>query len=73
LDSSAADAEHLQQNYITGFVFSDDNNSKLNLSDEWYENFEDAFETLSIEDAIKDEEMQVDNRNLILSENQSFD
>lgn len=73
LDSSGADAEHLQQNYIMGFVFSDDNNSKLNLSDEWYENFEDAFETLSIEDAIKDEEMQVDNRNLILNENQSFD
>lgn len=39
LESSGDDANHLQQNYIMGFVFSDEQgNSILNLSEEWYQN-----------------------------------
>jgi len=65
LESSGDDAEHLQQNYIMGFVFTDDNgNQSIVLSDEWYEKFEDVYETLDSEDAINEAEMQIDNRNL---------
>jgi len=65
LESSGDDADHLQQNYIMGFVFTDDNgNQSIVLSDEWYEKFEDVYETLDSEDAINEAEMQIDNRNL---------
>ncbi len=48
-----------------GFVFTDDNgNQSIVLSDEWYEKFEDVYETLDSEDAINEAEMQIDNRNL---------
>lgn len=52
LESSSADVNHLQQNYIMGFVFND---NELYLSDEWSENF----------DAIKEEDMQIDKRSIV--------
>lgn len=64
LDSSGADANHLQQNYIMGFVFVDMNNTlQINLTDEWYENLEEAYQNLNIIDAINESDMQVDIRN----------
>jgi hypothetical protein len=69
LESSGENAEHLQQNYIMGFVFPQPNGSlKLDLTDEWFDNFADAYTTLSVENAINESDMQIDNRNLIVNE-----
>jgi len=62
LESSSADVNHLQQNYIMGFVFCE---NELCLSDEWSENFEEALNTVDSNDAIKEEDMQIDKRNVI--------
>ncbi len=68
LDSSGKDANHLQQNYIMGFVFTQpDGSLKLDLTDEWYDNFNDVCETLSPADSIVENEMQIDNRNVIVN------
>lgn len=67
LDSSGKDANHLQQNYIMGFVFTQNNGSQiLNITDEWYDDFNEVCETLSLADAINEAEMQVDNRHVIV-------
>jgi hypothetical protein len=69
LDSSGKDANHLQQNYIMGFVFPQaDNSLTLDLTDEWYDSFDDVCETIDISDAVKENEMQIDNRNIIIEE-----
>lgn len=65
LDSSGADVNHLQQNYIMGFIFD----NSLSLTSEWYENFEEGVATLNEEDAVKEEEMQVDIRNSFVETN----
>jgi len=63
LESSGDDPNHLQQNYIMGFVFTDQNNNQIfNLSEEWYDNLNDVYETLTSEDAVNQNEMQIDNR-----------
>jgi len=63
LDSSESNVEHLQQNYIMGFVFYDEKGkSDFNLSEEWYENFDDAYKTLDKKDAINERDMQKDTR-----------
>ena len=67
LDSSGENAEHLQQNYIMGFVFpQEDGSLKLDLTTEWFENFDDVFATLSTENAINKSDMQIDNRNIMV-------
>jgi hypothetical protein len=67
LDSSGKDANHLQQNYIMGFVFTQiDGSLKLDLTDEWYDNFDEVCETLAVTDSIDESEMQIDNRNVII-------
>lgn len=67
LESSGDDANHLQQNYIMGFVFAkEDGSLDLKLSDEWYDSFEVVYDTLNSEDSIKKDEMQIDNRTLIV-------
>lgn len=69
LASSGDDENHLQQNYIMGFVFPQPNGTlKLDLSDEWNESFKEAYETLKVADAVNETEMQIDNRNLIVEE-----
>lgn len=69
LESSGKDPNHLQQNYIMGFVFvQPDNSLRLNLSDEWYDSFNEVCKTLTENDAIKDNEMQIDNRNIIIQD-----
>jgi len=69
LESSGSDVNHLQQNYIMGFVFIDEKGSEvLSITDEWFDNFEDAYETLDCKDAVLEKDMQEDNRNIISSE-----
>lgn len=65
LESSGADVNHLQQNYIMGFVF---NNNELCLSDEWSDNFEEILGTVGTSNAIKEQDMQIDNRNVVYDE-----
>lgn len=67
LESSGEDANHLQQNYIMGFIFTQDDGSlKLEVTDEWSDNLTEIFETINIADAVDEEHMQVDNRNLLV-------
>ncbi|APB34702.1 hypothetical protein GlitD10_2368 [Gloeomargarita lithophora Alchichica-D10] len=69
LESSGDDENHLQQNYIMGFVFTDESgNATLSITDDWYESLNDVYQTLKKEDSIKEDEMQVDNRYLIAEE-----
>ena len=65
LESSGADVNHLQQNYIMGFVF---NNNELCLSDEWSDNFDEVLGTVDISNAIEEQDMQIDNRNVVYEE-----
>lgn len=63
LDSSASNENHLQQNYVMGFVFSqEDGNLQLDLSDEWNDNFDTVYETLNHDNAISTDDWQIDNR-----------
>ncbi len=69
LESSRDDENHLQQNYIMGFVFTDESgNARLSITDDWYENLNDVYQTLKEKDSVKEDEMQVDNRYLITEE-----
>jgi hypothetical protein len=69
LESSGENAEHLQQNYIMGFAFPQtDGSLKLDLTDEWFDNFADVYATLSTENSVNEDDMQIDNRNLIIDE-----
>ncbi|MEW5985619.1 MAG: hypothetical protein AB1791_03200 [Chloroflexota bacterium] len=69
LESSGDDPNHLQQNYIMGFVFTDGRGRQsLSITEEWYEDFSEVYETLNPEDSVNEEDMQIDNRYVILSE-----
>jgi hypothetical protein len=69
LESSGKDPNHLQQNYIMGFVFSQaDGSLKLDLTDEWSDNFSEVCDNIAATDAIDETEMQIDNRNIIIEE-----
>lgn len=63
LESSGDDPNHLQQNYIVGLVFCQtDREEYLSLSDDWSEDFIEAYQTLDPGDSIREEDMQVDTR-----------
>jgi len=63
LESSSDDPNHLQQNYIMGFVFTDGEGvPTLSITEEWSEDLNDIYETLNPNDSVKEEDMQVDNR-----------
>lgn len=63
LDSSGDDANHLQQNYIMGFIFTDNaGNLILNTTQDWFEDLNEVIQTLDPNDAINENEMQVDFR-----------
>lgn len=67
LDSSGKDANHLQQNYIMGFVFPQaDGSLELDLTDEWNEDFNEVYETLDKADGVNENEMQIDHRNIVV-------
>jgi uncharacterized protein YfkK (UPF0435 family) len=52
-----------------GFVFTDESgNARLSITDDWYENLNDVYQTLKEKDSVKEDEMQVDNRYLITEE-----
>ena len=69
LEPSSKDSNHLQQNYIMGFVFPQvDGSLKLDLTDEWFDDFVDVCDTLSTENAVNENDMQIDNRNIIIDE-----
>jgi len=71
LESSGDDPNHLQQNYVMGFVFIDKKgNSVLSISEEWYEDFIEVYETLNREDCVHAEDMQIDNRYIVPNENE---
>ena len=61
LESSGGNEDHLQQNYIMGFVFK----SQIAYSDEWNDDFLKVYDTLNEEDSIKETDMQIDNRQFI--------
>ena len=66
LESSGDDPEHLQQNYVMGFVFTDaDGRTNLSITDEWYDDFDAVYETVRPEDSVCEEDMQVDHRRMI--------
>jgi len=69
LESSGDDPNHLQQNYIMGFVFTDEQgNMTLNITDDWYGDLSDVFDTLDPEDCVKEKDMQIDNRYFVVNE-----
>jgi hypothetical protein len=69
LESSGDDANHLQQNYVVGFVFTDENGeNKLSLTEDWFEELKEVYETLLSQDAVNEEDMQIDNRNLVVED-----
>ncbi|OQY80612.1 MAG: hypothetical protein B6D41_20780 [Chloroflexi bacterium UTCFX4] len=69
LESSGADPNHLQQNYVMGFVFTDEvGNPVLNITEEWYEDLNEVYATLDHEECIKEEDMQLDNRYMVFSD-----
>lgn len=71
LESSGDDPNHLQQNYIMGFIFTDEQgNTTLHITDDWYEDLNDVYDTLDLEDAINENDMQIDNRYVVLNENE---
>jgi hypothetical protein len=74
LDSSGGYSDHLQQNYIIGFVFMDDKaNDVLSITEDWYEDLNDVYATLNDEDAIDEQEMQIDSRKVILINEEETD
>jgi hypothetical protein len=53
-----------------GFAFTNDRSEQvLSLTEEWYDNFMDIYETLNVEDSINEEDMQIDNR-ILFSDDQ---
>jgi hypothetical protein len=65
LESSSDHPEHLQQNYVLGFVtVSDEGKEELHLADEWEEDFSRVYETLLSSEAVSETDMQVDTRYL---------
>jgi hypothetical protein len=71
LESSGDDPNHLQQNYIMGFVFTNDAGKlTLNITDEWYDDLNEVYDTLDTEDSINEDDMQIDNRYAQLNDNE---
>lgn len=68
LESSGDDPNHLQQNYIMGFVFTNDKgNMSLSITDDWCEDLNEVFEDLTSEDSVKEKDMQIDNRCFVVN------
>ena len=69
LESSGDDPNHLQQNYIMGFIFTgEQGNPTLTITDDWYEDLKDVYDTLDAEDSVDEDDMQIDNRYIVLDE-----
>ncbi|MDR0628476.1 MAG: hypothetical protein LBG24_02315 [Treponema sp.] len=71
LESSGDNEDHLQQNYIMGFVFTGkDGKPQFNFSEEWYEDFNKVYETINKKDAVNESDMQKDIRVFISDEDE---
>jgi hypothetical protein len=71
LESSGDDPNHLQQNYVMGFVFiNEQGEPTLHITDDWYEDLNEVYDTLNPQDAVNEDEMQVDNRYMIVNEDE---
>ena len=63
LDSSGGDENHLQQNYIIGFVLIDQHGQEtLSLTDEWHTDFDAVYATLTPARSVSEQDMQIDSR-----------
>ena len=63
LSSSEQDSNHLKQNYIIGFVITDDQGkTHLSLDEEWIQNLNVALKNLDPKKSILEKDMQIDNR-----------
>ncbi|RME89607.1 MAG: hypothetical protein D6770_04130 [Anaerolineae bacterium] len=63
LSPSGSDPNHLQQNYVIGFVFEDEQGvPTLSVSEEWLDDFMEVYATLRPEDSVEEKDMQVDTR-----------
>ena len=52
-----------------GFVFTDEHGTtNLSITDDWYEDLNDVYDTLDPEGCVKEEDMQIDNRYIVVSE-----
>jgi hypothetical protein len=66
LEPTNGNEEHLKQNYIMGFIFTDENSKpQFELSEEWFEDFNEAYRTINAKDAICESDMQKDLRTII--------
>lgn len=62
LEVSSSNENHLQQNYIVGFIFPMEN-EQISIDERyWYHNLEDAYNSLNINLSINEQDMQIDNR-----------
>ena len=63
LERSSTDANHLQQNYVIGLVFNHpDGSSQLSCGEDFTNDLEEAFGSLQPQQAVRDEDRQVDRR-----------
>lgn len=63
LEPSDSDSDHLKQNYVLGLVFFNrDGSPRLCLNDDFTESLEEAFDSVQDDQAIREEERQVDYR-----------
>jgi hypothetical protein len=74
LKSSGSDPNHIQQNYVIGFIFTEDtDNDILSITEDWYEDLNEVYETFNDIDAVKEEEMQIDSRRVVLIDEADVD
>jgi len=67
LEPSSSDSNHLQQNYIIGFIFPKEKDANQRFIDKmWHDNFEEVFDGLKKENAVNERDMQIDYRALAL-------
>ncbi len=63
LESSGDDSNHLQQNYIMGFVFAAEGGQpELSVAEDWSDDLREVLETISTEDGVAEQDMQIDHR-----------
>lgn len=72
LERSSADTGHLQQNYVIGLVFKHtDGSLQLSYEEDFTNNLAEAFGSLQPDQAVRDEDRQVDRRAYPVSEEES--
>ncbi|MDO5046146.1 hypothetical protein [Campylobacter sp.] len=62
LEVSSSNENHLQQNYIVGFIFPEKEDPISLDKKYWYDNLKDAYDTIDDNLSIRKEDMQIDTR-----------